>query len=156
MNFGKIGSFLGFLVNSFFVGIVLVAIIVLITSPIILAYKYFGDKLHLTQIVLFLVISFVLGLITSLVYIYPLNFAAKWFLRTIAKFYYEFYKQSSKYFTKENDTKPFEKVVEVKLTSGVTILGLLTNRYNDRFFAVFFPTSPRANSGHIILVDKDL
>jgi uncharacterized membrane protein len=152
----KVSTFLKFLLNSFLVGIVLAVIIFLIASPAILLYNYFGNELPIKQIIIFLSISLALGVITSLVYIYPLNFAAKWFLKIIATFYYEFYKQSSKYFAKENKTKPFQKVVEVKLTPGITILGLLTNRYNDRLSAVFFPTSPRANSGHIILVDKDL
>ena len=147
---------LKFILKSFFIGLVLSGILYIIAYPILVIYNSVEGKFNIYYVSIILAIVFIIGALTNVIYLQPLNFFAKHFLKTLASFYNEFFKQSSVYFTKENTTKPFESVVEVKITSDIKLLGLLTNKKGDNSYTVFIPTSPRPSSGITMIVTGDV
>ena len=98
---------------------------------------------------------FIIGALTSVFYLHPLNLFARYFLKILASFYSEFFKQCSAYFIKENKNKPFEIVVEVKINDNIKMVGLITNKLEENIYTVFLPTSPRPSNGITILVKKE-
>jgi uncharacterized membrane protein len=147
---------LKFILNSFLIGLVLSGILYILLFPAILIYKSFDGNFNATYVTIALALVFISGALTSLFYLHPLNFFARYFLKLLASFYSEFFKQSSAYFTRENINKPFEIVVEVRISNDIKMMGLVTDKINENLYAVFVPTSPRPSTGITIIVNKDM
>jgi uncharacterized membrane protein len=147
---------LKFIIRSFFIGLVLCGVIYIILYPAVVIYNAFREQINPTIIVGATVTVFLVGALTSLFYLHPLNFIARHFLKLLASFYAEFFKQCSAYFTRENENKPFEIVVEVKFNNDIKMMGLVTNKTKENQYTVFIPTSPRPSTGITVIVSKDV
>jgi uncharacterized membrane protein len=82
-----------------------------------------------------------------------LSVASRAFLALLAGVYGHFLEQAARYFCADNITNPFEKVVAVRLSEDLQILGFATNADSDHHI-VFVPTSPNPTSGVILRVNS--
>jgi uncharacterized membrane protein len=145
-------------VLSFFktllVGFAILGILYIVGLPLYLLYKNVVITTQWWYIVLFFVIAYIIGMLSTLRKIPFVSSFTKIFLFSFSSFYKEFLLQSAKYFCSENKTKPFSEIVEIEFDNQIRILGFLTNKYKD-YSVIYIPTAPNPTSGFVLNVPNE-
>lgn len=148
-------SILKFIAQSLAVGIVLLGTGYLLSHYAIKLVMYYILETELYKIVLLLIAALFIGIVFSVIYLNPINFIAKLFLKGVAVYYQQFFKQGAKYFTTGNISRPFQIIVEVTIDDNIKVLGFLTNKIHNNSSIIFIPTSRRLTSGFNIIVKNE-
>ena len=148
-------TFLKFLSQSILIGAAILSIAIVIMYPMVAGYEYISTRIELNYIAFGATAAMLVGVLTTYFYLTPLNLAANLFLKIYTSFYGEFFKQGARYFAKDNKSKPFENVVEIKISAEISMLGFLTFSSEDGSNVVFIPTSRRLTSGINLIVKGD-
>ena len=148
-------SILRFTSQSFVVGLVLLGIVYIVVHYATRLVKDYILEAELPKIALVLIAALLIGIVFRILYLNPINFIARLFLKSVAIYYQEFFKQGAKIFTSGNLSRPFQTIVEVAIDDNIKVLGFLTNRLSNNCSVIFIPTSRRLTSGFNIIVKNE-
>lgn len=138
-------------IKKILVGMSICFIIYCIIFPFMIIAELISTRFGWFFVLLFFLMSFLIGEISLHSKVPFLSLASKIFLSSLSKIYNNFLIQAAKYFCEENRTAPFSKIVKVNFSKEIQALGMVSNETTMKK-VVFIPTSPNPTSGFLLIV----